>query len=137
SGGPDSFALAVLASRWAQANSKTMHILHVHHGLQIQADKWAEGVIALADALQVPYEIARVQVADKHGAGIEAAAREARYAALGEMAQRRSMRYVLLAHHLDDQAETVILRLLRGAGPDGMGAMSAHVLRGEQTYLRP
>ncbi len=137
SGGPDSFALAALAAQVAGEQGHALHLLHVHHGLQAMADAWADQVRALAAALHVNCDVRRVEVACDQGDGIEAAARAARYQALGDMAGRASIRHVLLGHHLDDQAETVLLRLLRGAGPEGMGAMAASTERGGVTYLRP
>src|SRR5690606_11767779 len=112
-------------------------IFHVHHGLQAEADAWAEGVQSLASLLELPCDVARVRVEERHGAGVEAAAREARYNALAQLARQGAVQHILLAHHLDDQAETVLLRLLRGAGPEGMGAMAMRTERDGITYLRP
>lgn len=137
SGGPDSFALAALAAQLAREQGRTLHLLHVHHGLQAMADSWAGQVQALALALQATCHIRRVTVALGQGDGVEAAARLARYAALNEMAAAAGVSHILLAHHLDDQAETVLLRLLRGAGPEGMGAMTVRVEREGIDYLRP
>jgi len=137
SGGPDSVALAGLAAHWVQQKRHALHLLHVHHGLYEQADGWAEQVRALARALNVACHVRHVQVPVGQGDGVEAAARAVRYRALAAMAGENDIGYVLLGHHLDDQAETVMLRLLRGAGPDGMGAMAASVQRDGVTYLRP
>jgi len=136
SGGPDSFALAALTARWAQGRH-TLHLLHVHHGLYEQADGWAAQVQSLAGALNAACHVSRVQVPVGQGDGVEAAAREVRYEALATMARDCGVGHVLLGHHLDDQAETVMLRLLRGAGPDGMGAMATSSQRDGITYLRP
>lgn len=137
SGGPDSFALAVLSAQVAREQGRSVRLLHVHHGLQAAADGWAAGVQALARTLDVACDINRVQVETSQGDGVEAAARHARYQALRAMAEAAGIQRVMLAHHLDDQAETVLLRLLRGAGPEGMGAMAASTVRDGITYLRP
>jgi tRNA(Ile)-lysidine synthase len=71
------------------------------------------------------------------GAGIESAARDARYEAFRHMAQQVGLQHILLAHHRNDQAETVLLRLLRGSGPTGLAAMSSSMQRQGITYLRP
>lgn len=136
SGGPDSFALAALTARWAQGRH-ALHLLHVHHGLYEQADGWTAQVRSLARALNVACHVSHVQVPVGQGDGLEAAARDVRYEALAAMARACGVGHVLLGHHLDDQAETVMLRLLRGAGPDGMGAMAAGMQRDGITYLRP
>lgn len=98
-----------------------LQALHVHHGLQADADDWAERAQRLGTELKVPIQILRVEVERKTGQGLEAAARAARYAALtGTMAAGDVL---LTAHHLDDQAETFVLQLMRGAGVRGLSAM--------------
>jgi tRNA(Ile)-lysidine synthase len=137
SGGADSAMLAVHAAALAHGVAWSLHLLHVHHGLFEAADAWADTVQALGDALQAPVHILRVQVPLDAGKGIEAAARQARYAALSQAAAALGLRHILLAHHRDDQAETVLLRLLRGAGPTGLAAMAPRVERDGVVYLRP
>lgn len=136
SGGPDSAVLAVHAAAWAQQESKDIYFFHIHHGLQQVADEWAEHVLHLGHLLQRPTWVKRVQV-QARGDGIESAARRARYTALSEMAQQLNIDAILLGHHLGDQAETVLMRLLRGTGPAGMQAMQPKSRRLGQTYLRP
>jgi len=137
SGGADSAMLAVCAADL----DLDVRLFHVHHGLQDAADSWAGQVRALGRLLDVPVDVARVAVAANTGLGIEAAARAARYAALASLAREHGVAAVLLAHHRDDQAETVLLRLLRGTGMAGMAGMARETVRGdEQTgvrYLRP
>lgn len=133
SGGADSAMLAVAAA----SLGRPLVLLHVHHGLQAPADQWQAQVEALGARLAVPVRSARVQVADDSGKGIEAAARQARYDALAALARAESVGHVLLAHHRNDQAETVLLRLLRGAGLQGMGAMRPRRERDGIVYLRP
>ncbi|MDX9706552.1 MAG: tRNA lysidine(34) synthetase TilS [Azospira sp.] len=93
--------------------------LHVHHGLSANADAWADFCADLCRRLDVPLRIARVRVADARGEGVEAAARRVRYAAFAEV----EADWLALAHHRDDQAETLLLNLLRGAGAHGLAAM--------------
>ncbi|MGN6578487.1 MAG: tRNA lysidine(34) synthetase TilS, partial [Bordetella sp.] len=94
-------------------------------------------VQALGALLSVRVLQARVRVPDDTGKGVEAAARQARYEALAGLAKQAGVTLVLLAHHQDDQAETVLLRLLRGAGLHGMAAMAAETERDGVRYLRP
>ncbi len=136
SAGPDSAMLALHAARWAREQGRVLHALHVHHGLQQVADSWQEQAHALAALLQINCHSIRVEV-EIAGRGMEAAAREARYEALAGMAHAIGLRHILLAHHQDDQAETVLLRLLRGAGPDGLAAMAPQMQRSGLNWLRP
>lgn len=117
SGGLDS---TVLLHALAANGVKYLAATHVHHGLQAVADDWVPHCRQVCAALGVDLRIARVDV-DDAGQGIEAAAREARYAAL--RADLRPGDTLATAHHRDDQAETVLLRLLRGSGPAGLAAI--------------
>ncbi len=137
SGGVDSAMLAVLAAQAARHTGRPLHLLHVHHGLFDQADAWAEQVHDLGRALALPVHIALARVDVAGGQGVEAAARQARYDALGKLAAELGIQTILLAHHLGDQAETVLLRLLRGSGPAGLAAMAQATQRGAVRYLRP
>ncbi len=137
SGGADSAMLAVHAAAVARELGIELALLHVHHGLQAAADEWGRQVHALGALLGLPVQEARVQVEQGAGKGIEAAARDARYAALAQLARAQGINHVLLAHHRNDQAETVLLRLLRGTGLVGMAAMSDASARDGITYLRP
>jgi tRNA(Ile)-lysidine synthase len=111
-------ALHALAPRFALGLSA----LHVDHQLSPHAGRWADFCAATCAARGVPLTIARVDVARRAGQSLEAAARAARYRELlGADAD-----IVALAHHADDQAETVLLQLLRGAGPTGLAAMPRH-----------
>ena len=119
SGGPDSAALLVLACRYAQHNSAhgtAVTAVHVDHGLRSGGDAEASHVKALCDRLEVPLRVVRLQIAP--GANLQARAREARHEALGPDA--------LLGHTADDQAETVLLQLLRGGALDALAAMRAN-----------
>lgn len=137
SGGADSAMLAVHAAAVARELGIDLHLFHVHHGLQATADAWSDHAAALGQLLNLPVAITRVQVEQAAGKGIEAAARDARYAALADMANAHGVRHVLLAHHRNDQAETVLLRLLRGTGLTGMAAMAPISERDGLTYIRP
>ena len=98
-----------------------LQAMHVHHGLSPNAEAWAEFCAKACAAYQVPIELEKVKVEKAGGLGVEAAAREARYQAL--FAAKAD--YILLAHHQDDQAETLLLQLLRGAGLKGLSAMAS------------
>jgi len=117
SGGLDS---TVLLHALMKAGVKDLAAVHVHHGLQAVADDWVSHCEQACAALGVPLQVSRVAVEDA-GHGIEAAAREARYAAL--RAGLQSGDTLATAHHRDDQAETVLLRLMRGTGPAGLAAI--------------
>lgn len=137
SGGADSAMLAAHAAPLARRLGIDLLIFHVHHGLQAAADDWAAQVRELGRILQVPVHTAWAQVRADSGLGIEAAAREARYAALAGLAGQHGVGHILLAHHQGDQAETVLLRLLRGTGVQGMAAMAPSMPRDGLVYLRP
>ncbi|WP_432416679.1 tRNA lysidine(34) synthetase TilS [Achromobacter insuavis] len=137
SGGADSAMLALHAAAVARELGAGLVLLHVHHGLQAAADGWQDLVEALAGLLGLPLRQARVEVDAASGKGIEAAARDARYAALARLAADEGVGLILLAHHRNDQAETVLLRLLRGTGLAGMAAMAPLTSRDGLAYLRP
>ncbi|MGH8764115.1 MAG: tRNA lysidine(34) synthetase TilS, partial [Burkholderiales bacterium] len=109
-----------------------LRALHVNHGLSPNAAKWQRFCGALCARLGIPLTTIRTRVLKK-GKGLEAAAREARYAAF----QKAKPGTLALAHHLDDQAETVLFNLLRGTGPGGASGMAADGKRGGLRILRP
>ncbi len=120
SGGLDSRVLLELLAELRPAMDFDLRAMHVHHGLSQYADDWAEFCRGVCLALDVPLQIEHVKVGRDSGTGIESAAREVRYKALlGQQAD-----YIVLAHHQDDQAETLLLQLLRGAGAKGLSAMA-------------
>lgn len=137
SGGADSAMLAVHAALYARRKGIELHCFHVHHGLQDAADVWQDHAHVLASLLRLACHSYVAQVDLSNGDGIESAAREARYRALALLAGQAGVQHILLAHHRDDQAETVMLRLLRGTGPTGMAAMAPRSTRDGITYLRP
>ena len=116
SGGLDSAALLHLLHAYGQAQQVEVYAFHVHHGLSANADEWLAHCRAQCAALGVTFDARQVQVTRKEKNGIEEAARQSRYAALGDMCRAHGVPLLLTAHHLDDQAETVLLQLLRGSG---------------------
>lgn len=120
SGGPDSCALLHALAALPEVRVRGLRALHVDHGLHSASAGWAQHARALCAGAVVPLEVVPVAVR-AHGTGLEAAAREARYAAL--RTAQRDGELVVTAHHADDQAETLLWRLLRGAGPEGLAAM--------------
>lgn len=120
SGGPDSTALLHALARIPEARSRGLRAIHVDHGMQPQSHAWADHCRALGEQLDVAVTVHRVSVTDA-GDGPEAAARDARYTALLQDMEPGAC--LVTAHHRDDQAETVLLRLMRGSGPQGVGAM--------------
>ena len=137
SGGTDSVALALVAAQVCVQRRQILYFFHIHHGLMPEADAWAEHLGELARALEVPLIVRHVQVDLAQGLGTEASAREARYRALAELVHEYQVAALLLAHHQQDQAETVLLRLLRGAGVLGLSAMQDDVVRQGMRLLRP
>jgi tRNA(Ile)-lysidine synthase len=124
SGGVDSVTLlAGLAARRKGTRSKgsRLRAVHVHHGLHPNADRWSKHCEKVAARLNVPLTVLRVKVARPRGASLEAAAREARYSAIAEVLEPGEV--LVTAHHEDDQLETVLLQLMRGAGVAGLAAM--------------
>lgn len=142
SGGRDSTALLHATARAARDIGVQVIALHVHHGLQPQADTWWRHVQAQCArwrhaSLPVRFVGARLGGAPGPGESVEAWARRERYAALAAMAHREGVDTVLLAHHRRDQAETVLLQALRGAGPAGLSAMPREIERGGICWVRP
>lgn len=119
SGGIDSVSL-LHALRHPEFSHYEMSCVHVHHGLSQHADAWADFCVALCADLGLALSVHRVVVQRDDPAGIEGAARAARQRVFAQL----DADVVLTAHHQNDQAETVLLQLLRGAGPKGLAAMA-------------
>jgi tRNA(Ile)-lysidine synthase len=135
SGGMDSRVLLhALVALGAQLRSE-LRAIHVDHGLQSRSADWAEHCRAQCDALGVPLELRRLTPGRARGESREAAARQARYAALRDAVGAGDI--LLTAQHLDDQAETLLLALLRGSGVKGLAAMPALTPFGPAWLLRP
>ncbi len=136
SGGPDSMALCLLADRWARARGGRVLALTVDHRLRPESGKEARQVARWLKARGIAHRVL-VWDAPKPGANVAALARDARYRLMIAEATRRGILHLLLAHHRDDQAETLLLRLARGSGVDGLAAMSPQVELAELRLLRP
>jgi tRNA(Ile)-lysidine synthase len=119
SGGLDSVVLLDLVARLRALFAVRLDALHVHHGLSASADRWAEHAVQVAAARGVVCRVERVDCARHRRLGLEGAARAARYDAYA----RCGGDVVALAHHGDDQAETLLVQLVRGAGVAGLAAM--------------
>jgi len=130
SGGVDSVVLLHLLRRGLRLPPKRLSAIHVNHGISTHAASWATHCRRLCRDLGVSLKVAKVDV--PRGNSIEAAARDARYAVFAGSAAD----VVALAHNRDDQAETLLLQLLRGAGPRGLAAMPAF-RPGAPAYWRP
>lgn len=138
SGGPDSVALMWLMARWRRALSKGPRLVAVtvDHGLRPEAAREARDVKALARALDLEHRTLR-WTGDKPRSGVPAAARAARYRLLAKAARGAGARHVLTAHTRDDQAETLLMRLLRGSGIAGLSAMARESERDGVVLARP
>jgi tRNA(Ile)-lysidine synthase len=120
SGGPDSLALLLLG---AAARPGLVEAATVDHSLRPESRAEAENVAALCERLGVPHSILTVEWKQKPETAIQERARKARYALLGAWAREKGLGALLTGHHADDQAETLIMRLLRGAGVKGLAGM--------------
>lgn len=134
SGGLDSTVLLHALSSIRTEHDISLRAIHVDHGLHPDSASWSSHCIHVASALGVDCAVLRVSVCND-GQGMEAAAREARYAALAEALGENE--WLLTAQHADDQAETVLLALLRGSGPAGLAAMPISASFGRGRLLRP
>lgn len=143
SGGADSTALLYAVARWKLRHlpGQPLYAFHIHHGLQAAADGFEAHCRAtcarLATAVDLRLDVLRVQARHAKGQSPEDAARRRRYEALSALAQRHGVGTVLLAQHADDQAETVLLALTRGAGLPGLAAMPEWQQRGGVAFARP
>src|SRR5687768_16985497 len=123
SGGLDSSVLLHAFAQLPGARARGLRALHVDHGLHPDSPRWAAHCTATCAALDVPLQVLQVEVRDIEALGLEAAARQARYAAFAS--QQAPGTLLALAQHRDDQAETLLLRLLHGAGHEGLAGMRA------------
>lgn len=120
SGGLDSSVLLHLLAKLAETIPFHLSAMHVHHGLSPHADQWAASCEAFCKLLTIPFSLFCVNLNKQNGLGIEAEARQARYNALATAGAD----IVCLGHHQDDQAETLLLQLARGAGVKGLASMA-------------
>src|ERR1700682_3883919 len=138
SGGPDSVALMWLAARWRRALARGPRLIAVtvDHGLRPEAAREARDVKRLARSLDLPHRTVRWTGA-KPNTGLPAAAREARYRLLAQAAPASGAPHILPAHTRDDQAETLLMRMLRGSGIAGLAAMARESEREGVRLARP
>ncbi|MCC7016703.1 MAG: tRNA lysidine(34) synthetase TilS [Rhodospirillales bacterium] len=136
SGGADSLALALLADRWAGARGGRVTALTLDHGLRPESAGEARRVGAWLSGRGIAHGILEWP-GTKPERAIQARARAARYAILGEWCRAAGVLHLLLAHQREDQAETLLLRLAGGSGPDGLAGMSALVETSGARILRP
>ncbi|MFT6773515.1 MAG: tRNA(Ile)-lysidine synthase [Paracoccaceae bacterium] len=137
SGGSDSTGLLLAAHGWAQTRGVPLACATVDHRLRPQSRAEAEGVAALCASLSVTHDILTWRHDGAPSGNLAAAARDARRALLADWARGRALDAVLLAHTEGDQAETVLLRLARGAGVDGLSGMADSVRAHGVTFARP
>lgn len=127
------------AASHAATHDLHLYAFHVHHGLSPHADEWESFCRHQAQTLGATFDLRRVKVDAQDERGVEEAARVARYGALGEMCRAHGVGLLLAAHHRDDQAETVLLQLMRGAGVAGLSGMAGvqhnHALLGQGVVL--
>ena len=134
SGGADSTALLLAA---AQCWPNRIQALHIHHGLQAAGDDFLRVCQAVCSDLQLPLQVVYVDASHAAGESPEDAARRARYAALARTAAELGLGAVLLGQHADDQVETLLLALSRGAGLPGLASMAAQFERAGMRFYRP
>ncbi|MEO6319136.1 MAG: tRNA lysidine(34) synthetase TilS [Polaromonas sp.] len=134
SGGADSTALLLAAAgRWPGQ----VQAIHIHHGLQAAADGFVRICKSVCAKAGVPLQVVQIDARHSAGESPEDAARRARYSALATAALAQGMKGVLLGQHADDQVETLLLALSRGAGLPGLSAMPAQFERGGIMFYRP
>ncbi len=135
SGGLDSTVLLYALTEIENEVKRALHAVHVHHALHPEADAWAEHCETVCARVGIRFRMVRVDASAKRGESPEAAARAARYRALRTLLEAGTC--LLTAHQQDDQAETLLLQLLRGAGPAGLAAMPEFTGIGEGWHARP
>ena len=138
SGGPDSTALLFLAARWAKSLKKKPQLIAatVDHGLREESKREAADVAKLAGKLGLPHRTLN-WTGKKPKSGIQQSARQARYALLTEAAKRAGATHIVTAHTLDDQAETVLMRMARGSGISGLAGMARRSRLDGLVLVRP
>ncbi len=135
SGGVDSQVLLHVASEWAEQHAFNVTALHVNHGLSPRADEWQDFCTQQCETLGLPLLCKSVDLGDPAGSGLEQRAREARYAWFETLLGTEDV--LMTAHHAEDQAETFVLRALRGSGVRGLAAIPAARSQGGGCVIRP
>jgi tRNA(Ile)-lysidine synthase len=123
SGGLDSSVLLHLMAQYARAHQIKLYAFHIHHGLSPDADAWSRHCEQQSNQLEIHFCTQHIEVPTGNGDGVEGAARIVRYAALGDLCRQYRVPLLVTAHHENDQAETVLLQLLRGSGVAGLSGM--------------
>ena len=131
SGGADSVALLDLLHDLAPELGLTLVVAHADHGIQTGSGDVGKWVRRLAEQYGVPFELGELRLGPS---ATETTARRARYTWLADVRRRRRARYLVTAHHRDDQVETILLRVLRGSAPAGLAGIAA---RGRGGLVRP
>ncbi|MCK9195889.1 MAG: tRNA lysidine(34) synthetase TilS [Syntrophales bacterium] len=137
SGGPDSVALLAILHKLAPELGVSLVVAHLNHGLRPEADDEEQFVRELCLSMELQMESARADILElsrSQGKSVEDMAREVRYSFLDQAADRVNADRIALGHHLHDQAETVLMNLLRGSGPEGLKGMTP--IR-DRCYIRP
>lgn len=136
SGGVDSIVLADLACRWGAEKNQRIYAVHVNHGISDNAHEWTDFVEKFCSANNIAIKTAHVSLDKKPRESLEDVARKARYKALIELSPPEAQ--ILLAHHLDDQLETILLAMKRGAGSLRLGGILPITEAPDgKTYNRP
>ena len=138
SGGADSVALLDILAQLRTRLNFPLSAVHVNHQISPNAADWAEFCARLCAGYNIPFQVVKIDLQRQPGESLEALARDARHRVFAE----QQADFIVLAQHLDDQAETLLLQLLRGAGAKGLSAMGEFQARGEEVvetlhYLRP
>jgi len=136
SGGSDSLALTLLMDEWAKSRGNQLIALTVDHDLRKASAEEAKQVGIWLSEKAIPHIIVKWE-GEKPVSNIQEQARNARYRLLTEYCRSHGIEYLFVAHHLEDQAETFLLRLMRGSGVDGLGAMQERTVYQDITILRP
>jgi len=135
SGGVDSHVLLHLLAKSEHPQLENLAAIHIDHGLNHDSPKWTQHCADISTGLNIDFLSLKVTVKNIESVGMEAAAREARYQALQNALTEKD--FLLTAQHQQDQAETLLLQLFRGAGPKGLSAMASHFMLGETETIRP
>lgn len=137
SGGGDSNLLLFLFKTLRDEGilSTPFSAIHINHGLQEASNEWETRCATQCNIWNIPFQVERLNLKIKPKESIESVAREQRYAALSAIVQEDE--YVVTGHHADDQAETVLVQLLRGAGPKGLSGMPEKTVLGKGFLWRP
>src|SRR3989441_2801299 len=134
SGGADSVALLDLLHTLTPELGLSLVVAHVDHGIRSDSGTVARAVGELAERYELPFEVGELTLGPD---ATETVARRARYAWLGEVQRRHGARYLVTAHHRDDQVETILLRLLKGSAPAGLAGIPARGRGGRARPLLP